>query len=75
MVDQIRHRSLPARLLSGLAKTSEGYRVTPSGNLSVVVTAISLVLTAYLMWYALWGLSNRHLLGSLFLLAILPMIF
>ena len=75
MADQVPHRSLAVRLTSGFAKISEGHRVVPVGPLGAVVTAVSLVLTAYLMWYALWGLSNRHLLGSLFLLAILPMIF
>ena len=62
-------------LMSGLAKSGEGHRIMPPGLLGRSVAAIATILTLYLVHYALFAPSDRHLHGSIFLIAMLPVLF
>ena len=66
-------------LLGGVGRifslTGEGNRLLPSGVLRVYIAVVSLLLTGYITWYALFSSSNRHLHAAFFIVGVLPIVF
>ena len=57
------------------ALTGEGNRALPSGWIRVYIAVVSLLLTGYITWYALFSSSNRHLHAAFFIAGVLPIVF
>ena len=55
--------------------TGEGNRALPSGWIRVYIAVVSLLLTGYITWYALFSSSNRHLHAAFFIAGVLPIVF
>ena len=53
----------------------EGNRLLQSGVLRVYIAVVSVLLTGYITWYALFSSSNRHLHAAFFIAGVLPIVF
>jgi len=63
------------RLAHVLSLTGEGYRSIPDGFIRYYLWTVSLLLTGYITWYALFSSSNRHLHAAYFIAGVLPIVF
>ncbi len=68
-------RGIGARIGYFLSLTGEGYRSIPAGFVRYYLWTISVLLTGYITWYALFSSSNRHLHAAFFIAAVLPIVF
>lgn len=62
-------------VITWLANAGEGNRVQPKGPLAPVLALVGVAVIGYAIYYALFLSANKHLHGSIFLLAMWPIVF
>ncbi|MDA0261396.1 MAG: TRAP transporter fused permease subunit [Proteobacteria bacterium] len=75
MSDLDQGRGIGARIGHFLSLTGEGHRSIPGGFIRYYLWTISVLLTGYITWYALFSSSNRHLHAAFFIVGVLPIVF
>jgi len=67
--------TMKQRLLRGLEIVGEGNRIEPVGPSKFLISIASVVLCAYMLWFAVVGRIDVHVQGAIFLGVMLPIIF